>query len=149
MTTITIPRETFDLMKVALETIAWSNDSKWQQDCAKEALSAAKAVSEQPKGLFVDLIASHGPDFVAEMAAIDAEPQACDMGAMCLDCQPRGKNGECPDQQPQASEPAEKRTLYECTGCGHLHNERVSSCDCMENPGRTYNLWTAAPEATK
>jgi len=23
-----------------------------------------------------------------------AEP--CDMGAMCLDCQPRGENGECP-----------------------------------------------------
>ena len=49
---------------------------------------------------------------------------------------------------PTASEPAEKRTLYECTGCGHLHNERVSSCDCRENPGNTYNLWTAAPEAT-
>jgi hypothetical protein len=49
----------------------------------------------------------------------------------------------------QASEPAEKRTLYECTGCGHLHSERVSSCDCGENPGNTYNLWTAAPEATK
>jgi hypothetical protein len=50
---------------------------------------------------------------------------------------------------PTASEPAEKRTLYECTGCGHLHNERVSSCDCRENPGNTYNLWTAAPEATE
>jgi hypothetical protein len=48
---------------------------------------------------------------------------------------------------PTASEPAEKRTLYECTGCGHLHNERVSSCDCIENPGNTYNLWTASPEA--
>ena len=42
--------------------------------------SAANAVSDhipavgemvQPRGLFVDLIASHGPDFVAEMAAIE------------------------------------------------------------------------------
>lgn len=26
--------------------------------------------------------------------------QTCDMGAMCLNCQPRGPNGECPDKQP-------------------------------------------------
>lgn len=24
--------------------------------------------------------------------------QSCDMGQMCLNCQPRGPNGECPDQ---------------------------------------------------
>lgn len=29
------------------------------------------------------------------------EPKPCDMGQMCLDCQPRGANGECPDQQPK------------------------------------------------
>lgn len=38
--------------------------------------------------------------------AIDALRQAleqkpCDMGQMCLDCQPRGANGECPDQRPK------------------------------------------------
>jgi hypothetical protein len=26
---------------------------------------------------------------------VDMEP--CDMGQMCLNCQPRGSNGECPD----------------------------------------------------
>lgn len=24
--------------------------------------------------------------------------EPCDMGEMCLDCQPRGENGECPDK---------------------------------------------------
>lgn len=38
------------------------------------------------------------------MRAIEALRQAleqkpCDMGQMCLDCQPRELNGECPDQQ--------------------------------------------------
>ena len=37
------------------------------RNAAKAALAAANAVSA-PKGLFVDLIASHGPEFVAEMA---------------------------------------------------------------------------------
>ena len=32
----------------------------------------------------------------------------CEMGAMCLNCQPRGPNGECPDAAPQpAAVPAE------------------------------------------
>jgi hypothetical protein len=26
-------------------------------------------------------------------------PLPCDMGEMCLDCQPRGANGECPDKK--------------------------------------------------
>jgi len=39
-------QQAFDRMKVALKAIAWSNDSKWQQDCAKESLSAAKAVDQ-------------------------------------------------------------------------------------------------------
>lgn len=30
--------------------------------------------------------------------------QPCDMGEMCLDCQPRGENGECPDQEQKASQ---------------------------------------------
>ena len=33
------------------------------------------------------------------------QPKPCDMGQMCLDCQPRGANGECPDQYP-VQEPA-------------------------------------------
>jgi hypothetical protein len=38
--------------------------------------------------------------------------EACDMGEMCLDCQPRGANGECPDRhepdnEPQCSENAQ------------------------------------------
>jgi len=41
--------------------------------------------------------------------------------------------------------PCEKRKLYECTGCGHLHGEKPSSCDCGENPGNDYNDWTASP----
>jgi hypothetical protein len=33
----------------------------------------------------------------------------CDMGEMCLDCQPRGPNGECPDAHyaPTANEGSE------------------------------------------
>ena len=33
--------------------------------------------------------------------------QPCDMNELCLDCQPRGKNGECPDQLPPAPEGGE------------------------------------------
>ena len=42
--------------------------------------------------------------------------------------------------------PAETRTLWECRGCGHLHGEKVSSCDCMENGANEYNEWVAAPK---
>ena len=38
--------------------------------------------------------------------------EPCDMGEMCLDCQPRGKNGECPDQQP-AQEPVKQVKIQE------------------------------------
>lgn len=38
-------------------------------------------------------------------------------------------------------------TLEPMTGeCGHLHGEKVSSCDCMENDANEYNEWTAAPK---
>jgi len=46
---------------------------------------------------------------------------------------------------PKQAEQAEKRKLYECTGCGHLHGEKPSSCDCGENHGNDYNDWTASP----
>lgn len=39
----------------------------------------------------------------AAPAALQEEP--CDMGQMCLNCQPRGPNGECPDKQPAQQEP--------------------------------------------
>jgi hypothetical protein len=39
---------------------------------------------------------------ITALRAALAEP--CDMGAMCLNCQPRGPNGECPDApQPKAA----------------------------------------------
>ncbi len=73
---ITVPRATWDAMREALEGImrwqvknvkAWHNSA---YDIAHDALTAANAVSA-PRGLFVDLIASHGPEFVAEMDAIE------------------------------------------------------------------------------
>ena len=34
---------------------------------------------------------------------VQAQVEPCDMGEMCLNCQPRGPNGECPDKAtPQA-----------------------------------------------
>ena len=42
--------------------------------------------------------------------------------------------------------PEEKRTLWVCRACGHLHGEKVSSCDCMENGANEYNEWVAAPK---
>ena len=38
-----------------------------------------------------------------------------------------------------------QRVLFECMGCGYLHHEKVSSCDCMENPNAVYNEWVATP----
>ena len=98
MTTITVPRATWDAMREALVSAAnfISPYSRGEQVLEKvdAALTAANAVSHPkpetapppeggaitsesaanavsaPKGLFVDLIASHGPEFVAEMAAL-------------------------------------------------------------------------------
>lgn len=44
---ITVPRETWDAMRGALKQIEWSNDSKWQADCARQTLTAANAVQPQ------------------------------------------------------------------------------------------------------
>lgn len=73
---ITVPRETWDAMLEALRQMIACHD---EPTCpaittATEALTAANAVSEQ-KGLFVDLIASHGPEFAAEMAATEPQSQ--------------------------------------------------------------------------
>jgi len=81
----------------------------------------------------------NGPTFTGEPAPKQAEP--------CQHCgatHAKRMNTLCDDGKPQA-EPAEKRKLYECTGCGHLHEERPSSCDCCENHGNDYNDWTASP----
>lgn len=43
---VTVPRETWDAMRGALKQIEWSNDSKWQADCARQTLTAANAVNE-------------------------------------------------------------------------------------------------------
>lgn len=41
------------------------------------------------------------------------------------------------------SKPSNQRLMFECVGCGYLHHEKVSSCDCMENPNAVYNEWVA------
>ena len=80
---ITVPKQTWDAMRGALENIT---------ENGKRVNSSQIVVSEN-----VMLAAE------AALTAANAvsAPKACDMGVMCLDCQPRGKNGECPDQQPQ------------------------------------------------
>ena len=48
-----------------------------------------------------------------------AEP--CEMGAMCLNCQPRGPNGECPDA-PQPAKPAEQEPVaWMCSNKELMH----------------------------
>ena len=37
--------------------------------------------------------------------------------------------------------------LYECAGCKHIYMERVSSCDCMENPGNEYIAMLGFPDS--
>ena len=78
---ITVPRETWDAMRETLERVGKAIPlgqstvktcyaiNNIHRDAVHAALTAANAVSS-PKGLFVDLIASHGPDFVAEMAGV-------------------------------------------------------------------------------
>jgi hypothetical protein len=68
--TITVPRETWGALREELEksrSARTYSERIEAHECAVLALTAANAVSA-PKGLFVDLIASHGPEFVAEMA---------------------------------------------------------------------------------
>ena len=45
------------------------------------------------------------PDHIPDAGKMVAEP--CEMGAMCLNCQPRGPNGECPDAPQPEREPVE------------------------------------------
>ena len=45
----------------------------------------------------------------------------------------------------QKQSPSE-RILYECVGCHHLYEEKVSSCDCMKNQNNEYREWIANPK---
>lgn len=51
------------------------------------------------------------PAIEALRQALEQKP--CDMGQICLNCQPRGANGECPDQQLKQEPMAH---LWECIG---------------------------------
>lgn len=50
------------------------------------------------------------PDHIPDAGKMVAEP--CEMGAICLNCQPRGPNGECPD----APQPR-RNVTYVCPVC--------------------------------
>lgn len=79
--------QTQEALKLALEAleylrkpIAQGWEAETQQDKRDQAITSIReALAEQPA-------------------------QPCDMGEMCLDCQPRGPNGECPDKQPAQQE---------------------------------------------
>ncbi len=40
--------------------------------------------------------------YVAAKNALAQQPAACDMGELCIGCEPRNADGSCPDQQPAA-----------------------------------------------
>lgn len=51
--------------------------------------------------------------------------EPCDMGEMCLDCQPRGENSECPDKA--SAEPV-------CKGCyGIGYDSSGYACVCTRS----------------
>jgi hypothetical protein len=53
----------------------------------------------------------------ARAALAQAEP--CDMGQLCLNCQPRGLNGECPDKQAKQTKALtdeQKQAIHNVTG---------------------------------
>ncbi len=66
------------------------------------------------------------PAIEALRQALEQKP--CDMGQMCLDCQPRGANGECPDQQPKqepVSHTVVAGALFDFMGWLTTRNERL------------------------
>lgn len=56
------------------------------------------------------------PDHIPDAGKMVAEP--CEMGAICLNCQPRGPNGECPDA------PKPRRNVTYVCPCCHFSLER-------------------------
>lgn len=78
-----------------------------EQKAFDQMREALESITENGKRInSSQIVVSENVMLAAESALTAANavgaPKACDMGAMCLDCQPRGKHGECPDQQPQA-----------------------------------------------
>ena len=95
------------------------------RDAAQKALQAledhAKQYPHMQKGYTVDAIAAlrtalAEPDHIPDAGKMVAEP--CEMGAMCLNCQPRGPNGECPDA------PQPRRNVTYVCPCCHFSLER-------------------------
>lgn len=62
-------------------------------------------------------VAHPGPDrdyyrgLAGKVAAIAQQPAACDMGELCIGCEPRNADGSCPDQQPAADRNVEAEAL--------------------------------------
>ena len=54
-----VPETTFRGMREALQLIAWSNDSKWQADCARQALALPTADHLPDAG---EMVVDHFPD---------------------------------------------------------------------------------------
>ena len=48
----------------------------------------------------------------------------------------------------KAAQDALEVTLYECVACKHLHQHKVSQCDCLENHDNEYREWIAHPKYT-
>lgn len=56
-------------------------------------------------------------DRIVDATGAQAEP--CDMGQLCLNCQPRGLNGECPDKQAKQTKALtdeQKQAIHNVTG---------------------------------
>ncbi len=90
------------------------------RDAAQQALEALKKshpYSNSDRDLDKHSEAIHAlraalaePDHIPDAGKMVAEP--CEMGAICLNCQPRGPNGECPD----APQPR-RNVTYVCPVC--------------------------------
>lgn len=99
---ITVPRSTWDAMREKLVTDAMIDAYLTEQRRTVE--EADRFGRPNIGGLHTNTVREACRNGIrAALAAANAvsAPKACDMGVTCLDCQPRGKNGECPDQQPQ------------------------------------------------
>lgn len=92
------PDAIVDALARYMNEVRHENESLRKQiEVAREALVLAI------KGFYGGFDIAHTNRINAALAAIgDAQP--CDMGQMCLNCQPRGANGECPDAKPASGE---------------------------------------------
>lgn len=98
----------------------------------REPLEAAKAVLSNKRGEDDWLIlAVHCRQLEEAIAKAEAAHQPCDMGAMCIDCQPRGKNGECPDKAERV-EPIDLKEQAR-KGCGDCAYQSCEYPDCLRS----------------